>query len=197
MHELRGPAGRMTVPHAESPRLATQLRNWTHYELGEREVLAYKVFGVDAIGRLCSCSAFSDERVYPSPARTRLERCENYFPDLTTRCVPAIYSARDLPTALKYMREYIRTRKYRDLLDGWVVTEEYVDGGIARGLVLDWDEAWRRGLDLHEELPYSVGHWRVVGRTRRLVLAEVLVGGRISLQDTRVSSETMRIWRVM
>jgi len=187
----------MTAAHAEAPVLASQFRNWTHYELGWREVLAYKVFGVDSIGRLCSCSAFSDHRVYPVPVRARLEKCENYFPDLTTRCVPAIYSAQDLPTAIRYMREYLRTRKYRDLLGGWRVSKTCVDGGIERSLIADWDEAQRRGIDLDDELPYSVGYWRVVGRRRRLVLAEVLVGGRISRQETRISSETMRIWRVM
>ncbi len=181
----------------DSIREATDLTDWTHYELGDHEVMAYKIFGVDNRGRLVSCSAYSDERVYPTPVRTRLEKCENYFPDLTTRCVPAIYAACDLPTALRYMLEYFRTRQYRDLLDGWVVTETFVDGGISRGLVFDWDEARARGIDIEKALPYSVGQWRVVGRKNRLALAQVLLGGRIAKQETRVASETMRILRVM
>lgn len=175
---------------------AKDLTDWTHYELGDHLLVAYKVFVVDLLGRLCSCSMFADKRVYPFGTRGVTEVCENYFPDLTTRCVPAIYAAPDLETAEKYVTMYRESSRFMDAVNERIVLTEYSDGGVARGLHVSDDELERMGTDREKAFP-EMSEWTVVGRPGRYAIAEVLMGGRISKQWTRVAAEKMRIWKIL
>jgi len=164
---------------------ADKLNNWDLQDIGKSYVVAYKIFGIDLIGRLCNASAYASDRIYKVASKIKEERCEDFEEDITPSCTPAIYSFPDKKTAFRYVPLYKKSSKQRHYIEGHsfrLGDSRAIDYDVEK---FDWDK-----------LPYN-SHWNVLTRQCKFMVAEVLIGGRISKQDARVASEYMKIWKVL
>jgi len=174
--------------------LGSSLKNYSLYDYPKDKLwcVSYKVLGKNILGQLCSMSVFANNKIY---CENKIEICEGYQPNETTRCAIGLYAASDLKTSMQYYKAYKNSCKFRDFIGEKVYQHNDEDDIVDRSVMFDYLEFDKCGFtDNDFEI---IGNWVPLSWYSDLVIAEVILGGRVARHDTRIQAETMIVNRIL